>query len=81
MPSPLANRFIHLEVEANYESFKNMQIKIFQRKLLHFRPKITSFNEGRSKSMASPRSWEMASKLFNSGIPIDIAVGEGAASE
>ena len=26
MPSPLANRFIHLEVEANYESFKNYAI-------------------------------------------------------
>ena len=26
MPSPLANRFIHLEVEANYESFKKYAV-------------------------------------------------------
>ena len=85
MPSPLANRFIHLEVEANYESFKkyavNKNISEEVTSFLAFRPKLLHSMKADQKAWPSPRSWEMASKLFNSGIPIDIAVGEGAASE
>ena len=33
------------------------------------------------KAWPSPRSWEMASNLFKCNLPIDIAIGEGTASE
>ncbi len=85
MPAPLANRFIHLEVEANYESFKNYAInKNLAEEVtsfLAFRPKLLYSMNADQKAWPSPRSWEMASKLFKTNLPIDIAVGEGAASE
>ena len=85
MPSPLANRFIHLEVEANYESFKNYAIsKNIAEEItafLAFRPKLLHSMNVDQKAWPSPRSWEIASNLFKHQLPIDIAVGEGAASE
>ena len=85
MPTPLANRFIHIEVEANYESFKNYAINknIAEEvtSFLAFRPKLLHAMNNDQKAWPSPRSWEMASKLFKNNIPIDIAVGEAAASE
>ena len=85
MPTPLANRFIHIEVEANYESFKNYAInKNLAEEVtsfLAFRPNLLHVMNTDQKAWPSPRSWEMASQLFKNNIPIDIAVGEGAASE
>ena len=85
MPTPLANRFIHIEVEANYESFKNYAInKNLAEEVtsfLAFRPNLLHAMNTDQKAWPSPRSWEMASQLFKNNIPIDIAVGEGAASE
>lgn len=85
MPSPLANRFIHLDVEANYDSFKKYAIdKNLAEEItsfLAFRPKLLHSMKVDQKAWPSPRSWEMANKLFRNNLPIDIAVGEGAASE
>tara|TARA_A100001388_G_C28764364_1_gene499799 strand:- start:1495 stop:2517 length:1023 start_codon:yes stop_codon:yes gene_type:complete len=85
MPSPLANRFIHIEVEANYESFKNYAIsKNLAEEVtsfLAFRPKLLHAMKADQKAWPSPRSWEMASNLFKCNLPIDIAIGEGTASE
>ena len=73
------------QILANYESFKkyavNKNISEEVTSFLAFRPKLLHSMKVDQKAWPSPRSWEMASKLFNSGIPIDIAVGEGAASE
>lgn len=85
MPAPVANRFIHFEVEANLESWKeyaiikgiNEQIISF----LNFRPQLLfNFNKN-ATAWPSPRSWEFANSLIQVGLPIDSAVGEGAAAE
>jgi len=85
MPSPLANRFIHLEIEANYESFKNYAInKNIAEEItsfLAFRPKLLHSMNFAQKAWPSPRSWEIANKLFKKQLPLDVAVGEAAASE
>lgn len=85
MPAPVANRFIHFEVEASLDSWKeyaitkgiNEQIISF----LNFRPQLLfNFNKNVT-AWPSPRSWEFADSLLNIGLPISSAVGDGAAAE
>lgn len=85
MPAPVANRFLHFNVESDLGSFKefaltngiNEQIISF----LNFRPQLLfSFNKS-ATAWPSNRSWEMASTLLDIGLEIDAAVGEGAAAE
>ena len=86
MPSPVANRFIHLDVEADLESWKEHAIKekTYNEQILSFlnyRPELLfKFNKD-SKTWPSPRSWGMANSLLNIGLDISHAVGDGAASE
>jgi MoxR-like ATPase len=85
MPAPLANRFLHLEVKPDLESFKryafdrglNERIVAF----LSFRPNLLHAVDPKSPAWASPRSWEMASKLLAVGLEPSSAVGDGAAAE
>ncbi|GIW33662.1 MAG: ATPase [Meiothermus sp.] len=85
MPAPLANRFIHLEVAPNYESFKayGLQVGIDERILafLAFRPALLHQMDAKSPAWPSPRSWEMASHLLKAGLDIAPVVGEAAAAE
>ncbi|NDC89417.1 MAG: hypothetical protein EB075_11555 [Bacteroidetes bacterium] len=85
MPAPLTNRFLHLTVEADLDSWKQYaltngvaeQIISF----LNFRPQLLhSFNKN-AIAWPSPRSWDFASDLLRIGMPVDAAVGEGAAAE
>lgn len=85
MPAPVANRFIHFNVEANLESWKeyaiikdiNEQIISF----LNFRPQLLfNFNKN-ATAWPSPRSWEFANSLLKIDLPINAAIGEGAAVE
>lgn len=85
MPAPLTNRFLHFTVEADLDSWKQYalvsgvaeQIISF----LNFRPQLLhSFNKN-AIAWPSPRSWEFASDLLKIGMPVDAAVGEGAAAE
>lgn len=85
MPAPLTNRFLHLTVEADLDSWKEYaltsgvaeQIISF----LNFRPQLLhSFNKN-AIAWPSPRSWDFASDLLKIGMPVDAAVGEGAAAE
>lgn len=85
MPAPVANRFIHFNVEANLESWKeyaiikdiNEQIISF----LNFRPQLLfNFNKN-ATAWPSPRSWEFANSLLKIDLPINAAIGEGAAAE
>jgi hypothetical protein len=85
MPAPLANRFIHLSVEPDLESFKHFA---FHRGLsehilafLAFRPTLLHEVSTTSQAWPSPRSWEMAHRLYQAGLSIAPAVGDGAASE
>lgn len=85
MPAPVANRFIHFNVEANLESWKEYAIvrgideQIIS--FLNFRQQLLfNFNKN-ATAWPSPRSWEFANSLLKVGLSIESAVGEGAAAE
>ena len=85
MPAPLANRFLHLEVNADFESFKRYayRCKISERVIafLSFRPNLLHALDTKNPAWPSPRSWEMASRLLSANLEISPAVGDGAAAE
>ena len=85
MPAPVANRFIHFNVESDLVSWKeyairnnvNEQIVSF----LNFRPQLLfNFNKN-ATAWPSPRSWDFANTLLDIGLEVDSAVGDGAAAE
>ena len=85
MPSPLANRFLHLEVQADFDSFKayalekNLHEQILA--FLSFRPTLLHKIDPQQPAWASPRSWEMASSLHKAELDIAPAVGIATAAE
>jgi MoxR-like ATPase len=85
MPAPLANRFLHYEVEPHLESFRRWALGrgIHEQVLafLSFRPELLHKPDGKAVAWPSCRSWEMASELHEHALYIGPAVGEGAAQE
>ncbi|MFL5805174.1 MAG: ATP-binding protein [Roseiflexaceae bacterium] len=85
MPAPLANRFVHLEVEPNFESFKAYAIeaRLHEQILafLSFRSSLLHKLDPHQPAWPSPRSWEMASRLHAAGLEIAPVVGAAAAAE
>lgn len=85
MPAPLANRFVHLEIGVDLESFKRYALKhnLNERIIafLAFRPNLLHAPDTVRPAWASPRSWEMASRLLAAGLSIAPAVGEGTEIE
>jgi MoxR-like ATPase len=85
MPAPLANRFVHLDVEPDFESFKafalehgvHEQIVAF----LSFRTTLLHQLDPRQPAWPSPRSWVMAASLHNVGLDIAPVIGAAAAAE
>jgi MoxR-like ATPase len=85
MPAPLANRFLHLQVEPDFESFKayalqqgvHEQIIAF----LSFRPSLLHKIDPQQPAWCSPRSWLMASSLHANGLDIAPAIGTTASAE
>jgi MoxR-like ATPase len=85
MPTPLANRFLHLEVLPDFDSFKayslstglNEQVLAF----LAFRPTLLHKQDPQQPAWPSPRSWTMAGRLHEVGLEIAPVVGTGAAAE
>lgn len=85
MPAPLANRFLHLTVESDWESFKTYalarglheQILAF----LAFRPNLLHQLDPQQPAWPSPRSWEMASGLHTVGLDVAPVVGAGTGAE
>jgi MoxR-like ATPase len=85
MPAPLANRFLHLEILPDFESFRvyalenslNEQVLAF----LSYRPTLLHKLDPQRPAWPSPRSWEMGSRLHQAALDIAPAVGEGAAAE
>jgi MoxR-like ATPase len=85
MPAPLANRFVHLFIEPDFESFKryaldagvNEQILAF----LAFRPEMLYKLDPVQPAWPSPRSWMMANRLHAAQLDIAPVVGVGAAAE
>jgi MoxR-like ATPase len=85
MPAPLANRFLHLVVEPEFESFKAYALAhgIHEHLLafLSFRPALLHKLDPQQPAWPSPRSWMMANALYGAGLDIAPVVGLGAASE
>ena len=85
MPAPLANRFLHLGVEADLASFTDFGIAngLHERiaAFLSFRPQLLHSMDVRRPAWPSPRSWMMASRLLLAGLDIAPAIGEAAAGE
>ncbi len=85
MPAPLANRFLHLEVENNWESWKDHALSggVHEQVIafLAFRPELLHKMDAQRPAWPSPRSWEMASRLHGCALAIAPVVGEAAAQE
>lgn len=85
MPAPVANRFLHVEVAPDLESFRayalerglHEQIIAF----LAFRPGLLHRFAPDQPAWPSPRSWAMASTLHRLGLDVRPAVGAAAAGE
>jgi MoxR-like ATPase len=85
MPAPLANRFLHLSVAPDFESFKayalaagvDEQVIAF----LAFRPTLLHRVDPQNPAWPSPRSWAMASRLHRARLDVAPVVGPGAAAE
>lgn len=85
MPSPLANRFLHLQVEPDFDSFKayalttNVHEQVIA--FLSFRTTLLHKLDPQQPAWPSPRSWVMASLLHQAGLDIAPAVGMETATE
>lgn len=85
MPSPLANRFIHLTLESSIDDFRQYAFSqgISENIIgfLAFRADLLHKLDQHSDAWPSPRSWEMANQLYCAGLDIEPAVGIGCATE
>lgn len=92
MPAPLANRFIHLEMQVNFDDWFQWAVNNRIHKdvvgFLNFSKKdLYDFDpKSPSRSFATPRSWSFVSELLEDGIDdgttadlVAGAVGEGLA--
>jgi len=84
-PSALANRFLHLEVESDFDSFRDwalgegMSEEILA--FLAFRSELLHKIDSGAPAWPSPRSWEKADKLRKVGLSVAPAVGESTEAE
>ncbi len=75
MPPPLANRFIHLEMEVSFEDWKSWAYQnSIEPSIIAFlnydSSKLFNFDPNRGeKSFATPRSWEYVNRILKSNIP------------
>ncbi len=85
MPAPLGNRFLHLQVQPDQESFRDYAIAagLHERivAFLAFRPDLLHRLDPGHPAWPSPRTWEMASRLHALDLDVAPAVGEAAAAE
>ena len=85
MPAPLANRFIHLDVNVSLDDFRayalRHEIDETLIAFLAFRPELLHCFQAGQLAWPSPRSWEMANQLLRAGLDIAPAVGLGPAAE
>ncbi len=85
MPAPLANRFLHLDVSPDFDSFKTHSLAsgLHEQVLafLAFRPSLLHKHDPQQVAWPSPRSWTMAGSLHAVGLDVAPVVGEGAAAE
>jgi hypothetical protein len=85
MPSALANRFIHIDLKPDFESFKIWALRVgFSEQLLAFlafRPSLLHQPDSHRPAWPSPRSWIMADKLMRAQLSVEPAIGLPVAGE
>ena len=92
MPTPLRNRFVHLEFEVDVQEWSEWAIQARIRPeviaFLRFRPELLSVFDRDANSFPSPRSWEFVSRILEAQPDRIVehelfagAVGIGAATE
>lgn len=87
MPSPVANRMIHVTLLPNFDDFQAYAIRKEMHEhmvaFLAFRPALLHSRPDNLQQVAwpSPRSWEVASNMMKAGIDPEGAIGAGAAGE
>ncbi len=85
MPAPLANRFLHLSVRADFDSWRSYALGrgLHEHTIafLTFRPELLHRLDPTQPAWPSPRAWEMASRLLTAGLEVSPAIGEAAAAE
>ncbi len=92
MPTPLRNRFVHLEFEVDVQEWSEWAIRARIRPeviaFLRFRPELLSVFDRDANAFPSPRSWEFVSRILNSRPEPSVeheliagAVGSGPATE
>ena len=85
MPSALANRFIHLDLTPDFDSFKVWGLKTGLSEqilaFLAFRPTLLHQIDAQRPAWPSPRSWVMAHYLRGATLSVEPAIGPGAAGE
>lgn len=85
-PSPLANRFVHVEVEHDIDVWRKWAIGAgINEMVISFLGKFPQhlYKQPKAGELAfnTPRSWEMASRLLDAKLDISFAVGDGLAAE
>jgi hypothetical protein len=85
MPSALANRFIHLDLVPDFDSFKawGLRTGLSEQVLafLAFRPSLLHQIDSHRPAWPSPRSWAMADRLRRAGLSPEPAIGPATAGE
>lgn len=92
MPTPLRNRFVHLEFEIDAQEWSEWAIRTGIRPeviaFLRFRPELLSVFDREANAFPSPRSWEFVSRILDSAAATTLehelfcgSVGTGAATE
>ncbi len=85
MPAPLANRFLHVDLEPDLDDFRRFgHANAVDEKILAFlafRPELLHALDSKRPSWPSPRSWVMANTLLAAGLAIGPAVGEPTEAE
>jgi len=92
MPSHLANRFTHINIDVDYEDWRTWalanKINLMVVAFLGFRPALMHVFDPAQKAFPSPRSWEFVSRIVSNGVDdetmievVSGTVGEAAAKE
>lgn len=92
MPTPLRNRFTHLQFEVDVQEWCEWAIQASIRPeviaFIRFRPELLSAFDRDANAFPSPRSWAFVSKILNSSPAANVehellagTIGEGAATE
>lgn len=88
MPTPLRNRFVHLEFEVDTQEWSEWAIRPEVIAFIRFRPQLLSAFDRDANAFPSPHSWGFVSRILDSGPDASVehemfagAVGTGAATE